>query len=52
MGSIWAEAGNTIDEAKDMAHEALALHIKGMLEDGEKIPVPSTLENIMDKPDY
>jgi predicted RNase H-like HicB family nuclease len=45
-------AGSSIDEAKDMAHDALSLHIKGMLEDGEDIPVPSKLEDIMDDPDY
>ena len=45
-------AGSTIDEAKDMAHDALSLHIKGMLEDGENIPTPSKLEDIMDDPDY
>jgi len=45
-------AGTSIDEAKDMAHDALALHIKGMLEDGEKIPAPSNLEDIMADPDY
>jgi predicted RNase H-like HicB family nuclease len=45
-------AGNSIDEAKDMVHEALSLHIKGMMDDGEKIPVPSKLENIIDDPDY
>ena len=45
-------AGSSIDEAKDMAHDALSLHIKGMLEDGENIPAPSKLEDIMDDPDY
>ncbi len=45
-------AGETIDEAKDMAQDALSLHIKGMLEDGDDIPLPSKLEEIMDKPDY
>ena len=45
-------AGSSIDEAKDMAHDALSLHIKGMLEDGENIPTPSKLEDIMDDPDY
>ena len=45
-------AGSSIDEAKDMAHDALALHIKGMMEDGENIPAPSKLEDIMDDPDY
>jgi predicted RNase H-like HicB family nuclease len=45
-------AGSSIDEAKDMAHDALSLHIKGMIEDGENIPTPSKLEAIMDDPDY
>jgi predicted RNase H-like HicB family nuclease len=45
-------AGSSIDEAKDMAHDALDLHIKGMLEDGETIPTPSNLEDIMADPDY
>jgi len=45
-------AGSSIDEAKDMAHDALSLHIKGMMEDGANIPAPSKLEDIMDDPDY
>jgi len=45
-------AGSTIDEAKDMAQQALPFHIKGMLRDGETIPKPSTLEDIMGDPDY
>ena len=45
-------AGSSIDEAKDMAHDALSLHIKGMMEDGENIPTPSKLEDIMEDPDY
>lgn len=45
-------SGKTIDEAKDMAYEALSLHIKGMLEDGEKIPDASKLEDIMGDPEY
>ena len=44
-------AGKNIDEAKDMAQEALALHMHGMLEDGEQLPVPSRLEDIMSDPD-
>ena len=45
-------AADTIDEAKDMAQKALALHIKGMLEDGEKIPSPSRLEDVMENASY
>jgi predicted RNase H-like HicB family nuclease len=44
--------GSSIDEAKDMAHDALSLHINGMLKDGDNIPAPSKLEDIMDDPDY
>ncbi|VBB46531.1 conserved hypothetical protein [uncultured Desulfatiglans sp.] len=45
-------AGKDIDEAKDMAQEALTLHIQGMIEDGEKLPAPSKLEEIMADPDF
>ncbi len=45
-------AGKNIDEAKDMAQEALTLHIQGMLEDGDHLPVPSKLEDIMSDPDF
>jgi predicted RNase H-like HicB family nuclease len=45
-------AGSTIDEAKDMAQQALSFHVKGMLRDGETIPKPSALEHIMGDPDF
>ena len=41
-------AGTTIDDARTMAEEALALHIKGMVDDGEAVPEPSSLEAVMD----
>ena len=37
-------AGKTLEEAHQMAAEALTLHIAGMMEDGEAIPEPSTLD--------
>ena len=43
-------AGATLDDARAMAGEALALHVEGLLEDGEPIPEPSTLEQIMSDP--
>jgi predicted RNase H-like HicB family nuclease len=43
-------AGSTLDEAKDMAKEALSLHIEGMLEDGESLPSPSTLDDLKNDP--
>ena len=43
-------AGRTLDEARDMAEEALALHIEGLLADSEAVPEPSSLEAIMADP--
>jgi len=40
-------AGVDLDDARRMAAEALALHIQGMLEDGEPLPAPSKLAAIM-----
>jgi predicted RNase H-like HicB family nuclease len=45
-----ATAGATLDEARDMATEALALHLEGLTEDGEDIPEPSSLEAVMADP--
>jgi predicted RNase H-like HicB family nuclease len=44
-------AGRTLDEAVAMAREALALHIRGMAEDGDAIPDPGNLETIMADPE-
>jgi predicted RNase H-like HicB family nuclease len=44
-------AGTTLDDARDMAEEALALHLEGMADDGEAIPEPSSLEDIMSNPE-
>jgi predicted RNase H-like HicB family nuclease len=43
-------AGKTLEEARRMAPEALALHIEGMMEDGEDMPTPSTLDALADDP--
>jgi predicted RNase H-like HicB family nuclease len=40
-------AGSTLDEARDMAAEALAFHLEGLAQDGEAVPEPSSLEEIM-----
>jgi predicted RNase H-like HicB family nuclease len=44
-------AGATLDEARHMAQEALELHVGGVLEDGEALPVPSSLEAVMADPE-
>lgn len=40
-------AGRTLDEARSLAAEALALHLEGMAEDGEPLPAPSDLSAVM-----
>ena len=44
-------AGATLDEARQMAQEALEFHVGGILDDGEALPVPSSLEAIMADPE-
>lgn len=46
-----ATAGTDLDDARAMAQEALALHVDGLIEDGEAVPEPSTLEAIMSDPE-
>lgn len=43
-------AGRTLEEARKMAVEALTLHMAGMIEDGEALPEPSTLDQLADDP--
>jgi predicted RNase H-like HicB family nuclease len=45
-------AGSTLDEALAMGREALAGHIELMVDEGEAIPEPSSLEAVMEDPDY
>jgi predicted RNase H-like HicB family nuclease len=45
-------AGETLEDARRMAAEALQLHIEGMIEDGDPIPAPSRLDEIMTDPDH
>jgi predicted RNase H-like HicB family nuclease len=40
-------AGSDLDEARKLATEALAFHLEGLAEDGEAVPEPSSLEDIM-----
>jgi predicted RNase H-like HicB family nuclease len=44
-------AGETLDEARIFAEEALALHLAGMARDGEAVPEPSGLDTIMADPE-
>lgn len=42
--------GRTLDEARRLAAEALRFHIEGMMEDGDPIPKPSTLDSLAADP--
>jgi len=43
-------AGKTLEEARRLAPQALTLHMQGMMEDGEPIPEPSTLDDLAGDP--
>jgi predicted RNase H-like HicB family nuclease len=43
-------AGTTLDDARAMADEALAVHIEGLVADGEAISEPASLEEVMTDP--
>jgi predicted RNase H-like HicB family nuclease len=45
-------AGRTLDEAKDMAAEALHVCIEEMHAAGETLPTPSALDEVMRDPDF
>ncbi|MGL4686085.1 MAG: type II toxin-antitoxin system HicB family antitoxin [Commensalibacter sp.] len=44
-------AGQTLEEARKAAYEALSLHIEGMLGDGDPIPNLASLDSIMEDTD-
>ena len=44
-------AGRTLEEVREMAAEALALHLEGLAEDGDEIPAPSSADAILAHPD-
>jgi predicted RNase H-like HicB family nuclease len=46
-----ATAGRTLDEARAMAEEALAFHVEGVVEDGDPVPKPTTLDAVMSNPE-
>ena len=44
-------AGSTLEEAREMAAEALALHLDGLEEDGATIAPPSSANLVLEHPD-
>jgi len=45
-------AGRTVDEALATAREAIELHLEGLIEDGQPLPRPSSIERQRENPDY
>ena len=45
-------AGKTLEAARENADEALQFHIKGLVEDGEAVPEPTSLDAVMAKPEH
>lgn len=45
-------AGRTLDEALAGAREAIELHVEGLIEEGQPVPPPGTIEQHQHKPEY
>lgn len=45
-------AGATRGETRRLAKQALALHVAGILEDGEAVPEPSSLDQVLASSDH
>lgn len=43
-------AGTDLDDTRRLAEEALAFHVEGLVEDGEPVPEPSSLDAVMADP--
>jgi predicted RNase H-like HicB family nuclease len=45
-------AADSLEDLRPMIEESLSLHIEGLLEDGDAVPEPSTLDAIVKSKDY
>ena len=45
-------AGTTVDEALTMAKEAIEVYLEFLIDEGRPIPVPGSIEEHKDNPDY
>ena len=45
-------AGDTFDEALDSLHEAIELHLEGLIEEGGDVPVPRAIAAHRANPDF
>lgn len=45
-------AGDTLEEAYENAKQAIVFHLEGLIEDGEEIPQPTSIDNHRHNPDF
>ena len=45
-------AGDTFDEALDSVHEAIELHLEGLIEEGGDVPIPRAIAAHRANPDF
>ncbi len=45
-------AGDTLDDALTNAHEAILLHLEGLLDDGKAFPAPTPIQQLQKKRSY
>ena len=45
-------AGKTVDEALAMAKEAIELHLEGLIDEGQPVPAPGSIERHRQNSDY
>lgn len=48
----YVSSGKTVDEALKNVREGIVFHMEGMLENGEPLPPPTPLEEILSNPEY
>ncbi|TPI51915.1 hypothetical protein FJ417_27745 [Mesorhizobium sp. B3-1-7] len=45
-------AGASLEEARELAEQALAFHVEGLIDDGEAVPDPTSLAKVMADADH
>ncbi|WP_245340605.1 type II toxin-antitoxin system HicB family antitoxin [Mesorhizobium sp. WSM4313] len=43
-------AGASLEEARELAERALAFHVEGLIDDGEAVPAPTSLKQVVADP--
>jgi len=45
-------AGESLEEARELAQQALTFHVEGLIDDGETVPDPTSLEKVAADADH